>query len=447
MIEQKMKKHIYTLKTALLLALLLPGRLHAQETQHISLDEAVGLSATQNSSIRQSMTAELISEAEYRQTDAVYLPQVTLGYTVMATDNPLNAFGFLLQQSRVTATDFDPAKLNSPGTRYNFSTGVEVKVPIVNVDMWYRRRSARVMKDVPKYQTQYTRERIRFEVQKAYTQLQFAYASKEILTRTLADVRTIRTMVENFYKQGLIQKSDLLNADVEVNTIESALAKAASSIANASDGLWLLMGDRARGERTVLKTDSLQQLERTDAEAVFSPFRPDIMAMQTGLEAAAIMTESLRKSFLPRLNAFGSYQFNEKNPFRFKSDSYMVGINLSWDVFNGHQTRNKIAAARLQQDKLRLQLQQHIDQSRLETEKNRRDISDLTFEIRQHESSISQAREALRIMTNRYREGLVSTTDLLMAQAQLSRKELEKAQAVMNYNINSYYQQLLTAKK
>ena len=50
-------------------------------------------------------------------------------------------------------------------------------------------------------------------------------------------------------------------------------------------------------------------------------------------------------------------------------------------------------------------------------------------------------------MRNRYKEGLVGTTDLLMSQAQFSKTQLEKAQAVMNYNITRYYQQLITAKK
>ena len=80
-------------------------------------------------------------------------------------------------------------------------------------------------------------------------------------------------------------------------------------------------------------------------------------------------------------------------------------------------------------------------------EKNNRDLTDLAFEIKRHETSVAQAGEALRIMRNRYKEGLVGTTDLLMSQAQFSKTQLEKAQAVMNYNITRYYQQLITAKK
>ncbi|SBV92668.1 hypothetical protein KL86DYS2_10403 [uncultured Dysgonomonas sp.] len=48
----------------------------------------------------------------------------------MSTNNPLNAFGFLLQQQTVTATDFDPVKLNNPGARQDYSAKVEPKLPL-----------------------------------------------------------------------------------------------------------------------------------------------------------------------------------------------------------------------------------------------------------------------------------------------------------------------------
>lgn len=50
-----------------------------------------------------------------KQTEAIHLPQVSLSYTALVTDNPLNAFGVKLQkQSKITANDFNSALLNNP---------------------------------------------------------------------------------------------------------------------------------------------------------------------------------------------------------------------------------------------------------------------------------------------------------------------------------------------
>ena len=59
---------------------------------------------------------------------------------------------------------------------------------------------------------------------------------------------------------------------------------------------------------------------------------------------------------------------------------------------------------------------------------------------------MQQATEALRITNNRYHEGLANTTDVLTAQAQLSQQRMALAQAVMEYNITTYYLRLLTTE-
>jgi outer membrane protein TolC len=55
-----------------------------------------------------------------------------------------------------------------------------------------------------------------------------------------------------------------------------------------------------------------------------------------------------------------------------------------------------------------------------------------------------QAKEALRILQDRYEEGLVSTTDLLRSQTQLAQTELALAQSVFKRNVTKAYIELLT---
>lgn len=421
--------------------------LKAQQNNYLSINEALEIAEQNNKNIQIAELERKVSNANFHQTDAIFLPQLSVGYNAMTTNNPLNAFGFLLQQGGVTAQSFDPAKLNHPGATQNYSASVDVRMPLLNLDMIYARKGAKLQEDVYKYKTQYTRDYIRFEVQKAYTQLQFAYQARGVLQATLADVKQIHQSVQNFYDQGLVQKSDVLNAQVQVNTIESALTKAESNIANASDGLKLLMSMEQTKENTVFLTDSLVQKIQLEIEPFFTPMRADIQAMQKALDASNAMVKSSVMNFLPKINAFGTYQFNDSKFFGFKEDSYLAGISLSWTLFSGNQNRSKLRSATFQRNKMKAELDQYIDKSQLEVNKNLRDLKDLQVEIRKQESSVDQAAEALRILNNRYKEGLVSTTDLLTSQAQLSQQKLTLAQAVMSYNITQYYQELLTTIK
>ena len=152
-------------------------------------------------------------------------------------------------------------------------------------------------------------------------------------------------------------------------------------------------------------------------------------------------------NFLPKINAWGSFQYNDKKIFKFDSNSYMVGVNMSWTVFSGNQNRYKLKSAMLQRDKYLQEKEQYVDKSRMELESNMRELQNLTFDIMKCEASVDHAKEAFRIMNNRYKEGLVSTTDLLTSQAQLSQQRLLLAQSVMNYNITLSYHNFLTNNK
>lgn len=415
---------------------------NAQDRRYISITEAVETASRNNANVKMSELDTKVANANYRQTDAVFLPQVDLGYTAMSTNNPLNAFGFLLQQQTVTAMDFDPAKLNNPGARQDYSAKVEAKLPLLNMDMIYARKGAKAQEEVYKYKAQRTKEYIEYEVKKAYTQLQMSYQAQSVLEASLKDVKQIHQSVTNFYEQGLIQKSDVLNAQVQVNTIESALAKAESNIHNASDGLRLLMGLESDGE--VYLTDSLsQKLELVQNNALLIR-RSDIMAMNKALDATDMMVKSSKMAFLPRINAFGAYQLNDSKPLGFNANSYLVGLNVSWNIFSGNQNKNKVKSYQFQRDKMQEELDLHVKQSQLELDKTKRDLRDLQIEINKQKASVEQADEALRILANRHKEGLVNTTDLLMSQAQLSQQKLMLAQAIMSYNITQSYFEFLS---
>ena len=417
----------------------------AQQTTYLSLENALEKAKDRNASVRLSELDYKISKANYKQTDATFLPQITVGLNAISTNNPLNAFGFLLQQSTVTSMDFDPAKLNNPGARQNYSTGVEMRLPLLNLDMYYARKGAKLQEEAYQYKHLYTRDYIDYEIKKAYLQLQFVYKSTDILQSTLDDVKQIYQSVNNFYKQGLAQQSDVLNAQVQINIVESALQKSKSGIGNASDGLAFLMGDTLSDRLFV--PDTLVKAPETAPSEIMPVDRADIMAMDKSVMASDMMVKSSRMNFLPKVNAWGSFQYNDKKIFKFDSNSYMVGVNMSWTVFSGNQNRYKLKSAMLQRDKYLQEKEQYVDKSRMELESNMRELQNLTFDIMKCEASVDHAKEAFRIMNNRYKEGLVSTTDLLTSQAQLSQQRLLLAQSVMNYNITLSYHNFLTNNK
>lgn len=425
--------------TCLLLSFLL-ARAYAQTI--LSKTEAIRLAADSSRKVALADNGIQTAKATFKQTDAIFLPQLSLDYSGMITNNPLNAFGFKLQQRNITQTDFAPGLLNHPDATGNFSTQVLLMQPILNADMRSMREAARKQISIAGYQKQRTVAYIKFSAETVYDQLQFSYEAVAVAREALATVQAIYKWTKDRYDQGYIQKSDLLNVDVNVKSIETQLASANTSIQEHCDNLNLLMG---RPPGTLYTVDSLQQEADEAGDAMLPADRPDFKAMETAIASYDDMMKSTKRSIIPKVNGFASYQLNDSKAFGFDNGAYLAGMQLTWNIFNGNEARNKLATQRSEQNQLSLQLKSTREENANALAKANNQLKETGFQLVQSSAAIAQAKEALFILENRYKQGLVSTTDILQAQTRLAQQRLYYAQAVMIHNSTQAYIRFLTA--
>lgn len=410
----------------------------------IQLSEALELAQKVNQQIRLAKIDEQIAGANLKQTEAIWLPQLNLSYTAMSTNNPLNAFGFKLQQANVSAADFNPAILNNPGATPNYLTQLSLQQPIVNMDMLYMRKAAEKQTEVLSLQTKRTAEAVKLQVTQVYLNLQFLYSAETVTKTALATIQSIYGFTKNRFDQGLMQKSDLLNVEVQVKNAETQLNDVQSKIIAASDQLGLLM-NQPKG--IVYVTNTLVLALPTSMVKTIPTDRSDFKAMETGLGIYDIAIKGTKMSWLPRLNAFANYQLNDKKALGFNAGSYFAGVQLSWDILKGNQTKNKVATQIIEKSKLKEQFNSKIDQEQVALQTALRDLKDAQYKYGQLQKSIEQAEEALRILQNRYHQGLVSTNDVLLAQTQLLQQKLMQAEAKLaEYSAINYYDFLTTVQ-
>lgn len=415
----------------------------AQESVPLALEEAIASAIKNNREIIMASLDEQSAEAKFKQTNAVFLPQINVSYTAMSTNNPLNAFGFKLQQESITPSDFNPELLNNPSTTKNFLTKAEWQQPILNMDMLYMRKAANEQRAIYAFKSQRTKEYLVFEVRKAYAQLQLAWQAKNVTEEAVQAINSIYTSTNNRFEKGFLQKSDVLNVQVQVAAAESQLAIAKSNVLTASDYLSLLMGTKAGAVYHVDLISGTTPSDSIDTEVPST--RADFQAMQSAVVAQDIMMKSGKKSYLPKLNGFAEYYINDKEAFGFGSNSYLAGAQLSWTLFNGMATQNKVAQQRIDRDKTVEQLKYQKEQSQLELNKTLRQREDALLSLKQYETAMNQASEALRILQNRYQQGLVTTNDMLQSQIVVSQQKLNYAQTLFNLNTTQAYLQFLTS--
>jgi outer membrane protein TolC len=132
---------------------------------------------------------------------------------------PLMAFGSKLNQATITASDFNPEILNNPDRTTNFATKIEVLQPIINVDGLYGRQAARAKMNAFELRTE--RTNLELEVNKSFMELQLAYKAVGVLEKKVLLPGELE--LGNYFKQGILQKTDLLSVQVRVNEIKNQL--------------------------------------------------------------------------------------------------------------------------------------------------------------------------------------------------------------------------------
>ncbi|MEM0577028.1 TolC family protein [Flavobacterium polysaccharolyticum] len=429
---------------ALLVSLMSSVMGWSQDTLMVSKKEIGLKAADKNLQLKIAQQEFQAAQADYRQSNVLFLPSITASHTAISTTNPLMAFGSKLNQEILTQADFNPALLNNPARTQNFATKIEILQPLINIDGYYGRQAAKAKMDAVQLQTERTKEYLELEVNKAFMQLQLAYKAVSVLKKANTTVQANLQLVQNYYKQGLLQKTDVLSVQVRVNEIKNQLQYATSAIQNTSDYLAFLLGEEQKN--TVYKpVEALEHAIISSPVNLALPLnRKDLQAMDQSVMAYEKMSKSSQMNFLPRLNAFGSYELYDKNFLGMNASGYLFGAQLSWTVFDGYKSIGKMEKAKADFQKSTIENQQYKAQSQLELNKTNRQLLDAENKVNLAKLAFEQSEEAYRIRNNRFVQGLEKTTELLQAETQMAQKELEHLQAVFEYNFTKEYLQFLT---
>ena len=433
-----MKNYIYI--PILLLGLTLS--VQAQEVVPITKTEVLSRVSENNTSIKISEQDFNVAKADYRQTNAVFLPNISASHTGIATTNPLMAYGSKLNQEILTQNDFSPALLNNPSQIENYATKFEIQQPLINVDGIYQRKAAKSKMEAMSLKTERTEDYLAFEVEKAYMQLQLAYKAVTVLKKALDAANANKKLADNSFKQGYLQRADVLNVEVRVTEVQNQLQTAKSNVQNVSNYLSFLMS--AENYVVYLPADELTITTLALEDKNISENRSDIKAMLLASNAYEAMNKSDKLAFLPRLNAFGSYELYDDQIFQGDANGYLFGAQLSWDIFQGSKRFGKMQKSKAEFEKSKLEYKQYVSQNNLELNKAKRAFTDAENKLQLTTLALEQSEESLRIRTNRFKEGLEKTSDLLIAETQFAQKQLEYYQTIFEYNYAQAYVQFLT---
>jgi outer membrane protein len=434
----KTMKHVLII----LMAVLVGGRavlVFSQESvQPTALDlaAAIQMALENHPSIEAARFREQASQERINQAFSGFLPRLDLNESFQRTNNPMYAFGTKLNQGEIAPEDFAPDRLNHPNGINNFGTSMALKWPIFDKGQtWHGWRQARLDKESTDLMAARTRQLVIADTAMAYLGLLMAAQRLELANETLKTARAHLRLVESRYERGFVVKSDVLQARVRIADVEQQIIDAEAEVTVGRARLNVAMGVLPDSHHQITGTlqpggPLVRTLEDWVGEALAK--RPDLKELEVQEGMSREETDKQRAANLPSLDLVSNYEINTES-FENSADNYTIGAVLSFNLFSGFRDSSKAreAEASLREVMaLRRNLRQQIS---METRRAFVLAHSAWRRIQVAEATVDQAEEALRIISNRYSEGLLTILDLLNGELTLQQARTNRFRSIHDY--------------
>ncbi len=393
--------------------------------ESLTLPLAVEIALQSNPLTHATAAGREIAAAQTAEARAGRWPSVQISETLTAGNNPVYVFGSLLEQGRFRQSNFDLNALNNPSTLANSRFAISAKLPLF--DQWQtatRVKQSQLREQQADAQGSQVQQQIRFEVLRAYYSVLLAQARKEVADEAVklaeADVKRSRDRVE----VGTSVVSDLLAAEVQRADFQQQQIQAAGEIITARATLNTALGLPLNTPQTIAGQLVERNFELATTEELTQTAlqqRPDLQRALLAKRTSEAQVRGAHNEFLPRVEVFTTVGASRNN-FVNGSGDYLAGASVTFNLFDaGRNARIKQAQAA---ERLAMSEQEHLaNQIRLEVMRSYQQYVAARARLQVAARVISHATEALRIVQDRYHEGLTTITEVLRAETALVRAQ------------------------
>lgn len=447
--------------------------------QVVSLDSCRAMAISNNKQLQ--MSRQSIEAAEYQKKEAfaAYLPSLDFNG------------GYMYNQKKVSLLESDamlPIKVFNPekGT-YDFKlvtnpeTGMPVTVDgkpvpaevallpkesmtfdIHNVFFGaltltqpvYMGGKIRAMNEITGYATELARamhssasEDVIYSVDAAYWQV-VSLKAKYRLAKSYVDLlESLDDNVGKMVDEGVATRSEKLQVDVKLNEARVDLTKVENGLVLSRMALAKVCG---------LPLNSVFTLEDEEAENIapaqgVTPDdidkaydrRGDLRALELGIKIAGEQKKIAKSSMLPTVAVVGAYSFSNPNSFNgFKNrfnGGFSVGAMVSIPLWHWGGNYNKYKAAETRENIMRLQLEDARELVDLQITQAGYRAQEAIKTYNMTTSNLEAANENLRSATVGFKEGVMTSDDVMKAQTAWLKANSENIDAMIDIHLCDTY--------
>jgi outer membrane protein TolC len=404
-----------------IVAVVLSWSLAAVCAEPWTLERALQQALASNPDARLAQQRIVAAQAGLKQANAAFWPRVQFQSSYTGSDNPMQAFGSILNQRAYSSS----LNFNDVPSVDDLNARGLVTFPLyAGGKNTATRKAAKANTDAARQDNEALRNALGFEVSRAfYTVLK----TRQFIQAAEAGVKSFEGSLAVAQKRldgGTLLKTGVLDIEVRLSQAREELVRARNANALAVRVLRNLLGIESGAFEVA---DSAPPINAPDS-GDFSD-RAELAAARHREQAAQQQARATKGGYLPRVNAFGSVDYDYGWNYEHGGGSYTAGALLQWDLWDGKMTRAKVAEAnanvelaREEQRKLRLALDLEAEQARL-------DLKAANERLSVTGQAVAQAAESASLTRARFEQELTLPTQLIDAETALVAARVRRAEA------------------
>ena len=241
------------------------------------------------------------------------------------------------------------------------------------------------------------------------------------------------------YEVGIVSKSDVLATNTRLANAKTALveAKNAASLAEAkfNNHVGLPVSTPiVTADKELTYAPYGVSLETAKAYGV--AHRGTIVQAAMAVKSAEEKVSSADASDIPVVRANASRGMNGIHWAGNDNKNWAVGATLSWNVWDGGQSKANVAAAKANVEKAKEGYAQAIETVELQVQEVYLQLKAAEQKIQSTHAAVEAGQEDFRIKTLRYRSGVGTNVDVLDAETALATARNNYVDALYNYNLS-----------
>ncbi len=386
----------------------------------LTLQQAIDIAFEKNPSLQAAAERYGIAQAKVDEAVAAFYPRVTARVAYNYTDNPAEAFSYIVSQRRFNESDF--VNINDPGWVENFRPEVVGTWSLFRGGQdFYRKKAAELGVEQAELERSALHNHLAAAVTSAYYALAISPRQVQVAERSIASVESELDQARGRYQEGTGLKSDVLSLEVRLAEARESQVKASNAIELARSGLVTLIGGNDGKPVDAAETDTAPpevvgvELAKVLQEARAQ--RPEVQAAEHLVELRRNELQSERGARLPRINAYAAYGQNSRTPsFSTARQNTSIGINAELDLFAGGAVTARIEAAERRVAEAEAERERYLLDVENEVRQAHISLKEALERLKVAQAALRSAEEALRLVHEQYRGGTSTVTRYLEAE-------------------------------